>query len=113
MKRLCGALVLLFAAAIFTFAQDASTSKSKAMTGWVCDSKCVIQSGGKSTCDPTCTQKSGTAVFVSDKGPVMQIAQSQQNICQSKMGKHVKMMATVDEQQKELDHIHFLQESAP
>jgi hypothetical protein len=64
-------------------------SQTQTMTGWVCNTACVVEHSGAATCDPTCGSTTGTAVFVSDTGKVMDVAN--QNICASHMNKHVKI----------------------
>jgi len=62
------------------------------MDGTICNSQCVSQVSNRATCDPTCTDTSGDTVFVNDSGAVAPVANP--DICQSHMGKHVKMTAT-------------------
>ena len=63
------------------------------MMGTICNSACVVREANAPTCDTTCTDKSGPAVFVSDSGNVQKIAEQDQPMCKSHMGKHVKMKA--------------------
>jgi hypothetical protein len=51
------------------------------------------------TCDPLCTDKTGEAVLVDDQGNVKKIAN--QDMCNSHMGKHVKMTAVPNEKERE------------
>lgn len=67
----------------------AQASKPMEMTGWICNSTCVTQSAGKSTCDPTCKDKSGDAVFVDEQGKVSKI--TNQDMAKPNMGQKVKM----------------------
>jgi hypothetical protein len=85
---LCGAMLL--------FAQE---EKHQKMTGTICNSKCVVQQSGLPTCDPTCTDKSGDPVLVSDKGHVMKIENP--NMAMPHMNKHVTMMAVPSEKERE------------
>ena len=94
MKRIPWLLAIVAGLAMWVQAQTATSGGM--MSGWICDSGCVSQSAGKATCDQNCTQKTGTAVFISDKGTVTQI--QNQDMCQSHMGKHVKMKAKMDPQ---------------
>jgi len=59
------------------------------MTGTICDQKCVKQDADKASCDLTCTEKSGEAVFVDDQGKAWKVANPE--ICKGKMGKKVKV----------------------
>lgn len=87
--------VVVLCSASFMYAQ--SSSNQMQMSGTVCQSACVVNNSPEvSTCDPLCTIKGGTAVLVSDKGNVMQIAN--QDICQSHMGKHVTLTAAPAEE---------------
>ena len=80
---------------ILLFAQDQGTK----MAGTICNSQCVVQQSNLPTCDPSCTNKTGDAVFVSDSGKVMKIANQQ--MAMPRMGKHVTMMAAPTEQERE------------
>ncbi len=87
MKRNVALLTIVFSSLILLYAQD---NKVEEMTGWICNSACVTQSAGKSTCDATCKDKSGDAVFVDDQqGKVSKI--TNQNIVKGKMGQKVKV----------------------
>lgn len=88
-------LLGILSLAMLLFAQD----KGKQMTGTICSSECVVQQNNLPTCDPTCTVKSGPAVFVSDSGKVMQI--ENQQMAMPHMGKKVKMMAVPSEKERE------------
>lgn len=72
-------------------------SKMNSMAGWICNNKCVVQSGEKATCDKTCTEKDGEAVFVDDKGAVTKIAN--QSKVTADTGKHGKMKYKMDKDQ--------------
>ena len=67
--------------------------KGKAMTGWLCNSKCVKPDAGKNTCDKACTATDGDVVFIDSKGGVSNI--SNQDMVKSHAGKKVKMMAAM------------------
>jgi hypothetical protein len=83
---------LLLCSATLMFAQDKSQMQGQKMSGTICNSACVTQQSGLSTCDPTCTDKSGSCVFVSDKGTVMKVDNPE--MAMPHMGKHVTMMAS-------------------
>jgi|SRR5271165_7110637 len=95
MKRSAWLLVGVLCSATLLFAAD----KPMNMTGTICDKSCVTKVSGLNTCDPGCTTKSGTAVFVGNKGKVMQI--ENQDMATSHMGKSGKMKATPSEAQRE------------
>jgi len=88
MKRIAWLLVVLGSA---TLMHAQSSSKPMKMSGTVCNSSCVTQVDNLSTCDKDCTDTSGPAVFINDKGNVMKVAN--QDMCTSHMGKHVKLTA--------------------
>ncbi len=89
MKRLAWLFLAVLCSAVLLNAED------NTMSGWVCDSKCVVQNDNRATCDPTCTEKGDDAVFISDEGAVSTI--SNQDICTSHMNKHVKAKYTREE----------------
>src|ERR1700694_2349049 len=91
MKRIAWLFLVVLGSVIFLQAQ--SSANSMKLHGTVCNSACVTQVGNASTCDKDCTDTSGKAVLVDDQGNVKRIADQDQNICQSDMGKHVKMTA--------------------
>jgi len=88
-------LLALVCSATLLFAKD----KGKKMTGTICSSACVVKAERLPTCDPTCTAKSGDAVFISDSGSVMKIENP--DMAMPHMGKRVKMMATPTEKERE------------
>jgi len=92
MNRIAWLLTLVLCSTVFMYAGDSSTAKE--MNGTICDAQCVTQQSNLATCDTGCTTKSGEAVFVSDAGTVMKVAN--QDICQSHMGKHVKARGVMD-----------------
>jgi hypothetical protein len=75
-------------AAISLYAED--TGKATAMTGSLCNSKCVTQTANQSACDQSCADKSGDIVLVDDHGQVFKIVN--QDKVMSYAGKKVKMM---------------------
>jgi hypothetical protein len=86
MKRIVVLMILVLGMSTFLSAGD--KSKGTDMTGTICDQKCVKQDAGKSSCDLTCTEQSGEAVFLDDQGKAWKVANPA--ICQGKMGKKVK-----------------------
>jgi hypothetical protein len=111
MRRIVGMVLVVLCSVILVNAQ--SQSDAKAMSGTICPSACVTQGNNGATCSKSCTDTSSPAVFISDEGKVMRIAEENQNMCQSHMGKHVKMMAAPTkgtDQQEEL-RIFRMQES--
>lgn len=91
MKRI--AWLFLAALCAVTLAQAQSSEKAMEMHGTICRASCVTQVNNVATCDRTCTDKSGDAVFVDDQGNLHTIAADSQDMCQSHMAKHVTMMA--------------------
>lgn len=88
MKRIVWLLVAVLVSAISLYAED--TGKATAMTGRLCNSKCVTQSAGHAACDQNCADKSGDIVLVDDQGKVLKIANQDKVMPHS--GKRVKMM---------------------
>jgi hypothetical protein len=82
MKRLAWLFLAVLCSAILLNAED------NTMSGWVCDSKCVVQNNNRATCDPACTARGGDTVFISDEGAVSTV--SNPDVCASHMNKHVK-----------------------
>lgn len=80
-------LLMLVLASTMLFAQEKSQAIN--MTGTICDSKCVIQTGTQSSCDSNCTQSSNEAVFIDDNGKATKIANPEK--VKGYKGKHVKM----------------------
>jgi hypothetical protein len=99
MKRIAWLFLVVLGSAILMHAQ--SSTKSTEMSGTICQSSCVTQQDNLATCARDCTDKSGEAVLVDDQGIVHPIAQESQNMCQSNMGKHVKMTAVPTEGERE------------
>jgi hypothetical protein len=88
MRRIAWLFLIVLGSAIVMHAQN-----SMKLSGTVCNSACVTQVSDASTCDRGCTDTSGKAVLVDDSGNLMKIAEQDQGMCQSHMGKHVKMTA--------------------
>jgi hypothetical protein len=99
-KRIVILILTIFCTALSLAAQDSTTAgdqgKGKPMTGWICSSSCVVQQSEKATCDQSCT-KSGNPVFVDENGSVMKISKKADKMAKKNMGKHVKVMATMDD----------------
>lgn len=89
MKRTACLCLLFLFSAVLMYAQKSGAARE--MDGTICYAACVTQQSDLATCDPTCTNQTGAAVFVSDNGHVMQVAN--QDMCKSHMGQHVKMTA--------------------
>jgi hypothetical protein len=107
MKRSAGLLTIVLTALILVYAQD---NKSTEMTGWICNSSCVTQSAGQASCDATCKDKSGDAVFVGDSGKVTKIANP--DMVKGKMGQKVKVKCTMDKDKQEMEILQILQAAA-
>ena len=96
MKQTALLLAIVLGSAML-YAQQASQGVEKQeaqgieMTGTICDSKCVTQSGSQSACDLNCTKKGGEAVFIEENGKVTKIANPDK--VKGYMGKHVKTKA--------------------
>ncbi|HME32071.1 MAG TPA: hypothetical protein VKG65_04900 [Terriglobales bacterium] len=95
MKRIAWLFLGILWSATLLLAADKTMKK----TGTICDAQCVTKVSGLNTCDSSCTAKSGTAVFVDDKGTLMQI--ENQDMCKSHMNQHVKLTAVPSEAQRE------------
>lgn len=87
MKRIAPMLALLLCSLILS-GQQAAQQEMMEMTGTICNSKCVSQSGDRSVCDTNCKEKDGDAVFVGEDGKVTKIANPEK--VKGMMGKHVK-----------------------
>ena len=87
MKQTAGLLAIILGSTMWLCAQDKNNGSE--MTGWICNSKCVTQSAGKSACDQNCTDKSGDAVFIDDQGKATKIANPAK--VEEDMGKQVKV----------------------
>jgi hypothetical protein len=117
MKRIAGLVLAVFCSAILMCAQDTSnaqkSSMPKQMSGTICHANCVVQQSNLATCDQSCTDKTGGAVFVTDSGQVKKIAN--QEICKGHMEKHVKMSVAppTEGQREEALRILELNEQAP
>jgi hypothetical protein len=89
MRRIAWLFLVVLGSVILVQAQNSTHTME--LSGTVCRSTCVTKVNNVSTCDSSCTDKSGAAVLVDDQGNVRQVAN--QNMCTSHMGKHVKMTA--------------------
>jgi hypothetical protein len=77
-----------------------SDSEVKTKNGTICDAQCVTQVNARNTCDRSCTEKSGEAVFVDDDGTRMKI--ENQDMATPHMGQHVKMTCTEAQREQTL-----------
>lgn len=86
MKQIVCTMALVFVMSPFVFAGD--KNKGNEMTGTICDQKCVKQDADKASCDTSCTEQSGEAMFIDDQGKAWKVANPA--ICKGHMGKKVK-----------------------
>jgi hypothetical protein len=103
MKRFALLLTLILGSAVLYAQESKETDLTKPhdVTGTICDSKCVTQTGGQPACDASCTEKSGEPVFINDaSGKVTKIANP--DVCKGHMGKQVKMKARMMEDMKSM-----------
>jgi len=114
MRRMVLIFVAVLCTGIAAYADDMSqgkdAGKGSAMTGWLCNSKCVKPSGSKNTCDKACTATEGDVVFIDSNGNVDNIAN--QEMVKSHAGKKVKMMAAMNKDSKMLQVYQVVQEYA-
>ena len=90
MKRIACLMLMVSCCTILLMAAD----EANQMTGWLCDSKCVVQNDGRTACNQKCTEHSGNAVFIDDQGRIFQVANG--SSWDQYMNKRVKGMATMD-----------------
>jgi DNA replicative helicase MCM subunit Mcm2 (Cdc46/Mcm family) len=95
MKRIVLALLVVLGSTALMYAK----SGAREMTGTICDVKCVTRQSNLATCDTSCTETGGEAVFVDDQGGLHTVVN--QNMCKSHMNKRVKLMATPTEEERE------------
>jgi hypothetical protein len=107
MKRSVAFFVIVLGSLILLYAQDTKTME---MTGTICNSTCVNQNPGHATCDATCTDKSGDAVFVDDQGKVTKI--SNQDMVKGKMGQKVKVKCTMDKDREAMEILQVIEANA-
>ncbi len=107
MKRSAALFTIVLTSLILLYAQD---NKPMEMTGWICNSACVKQSAGQATCDATCTEKSGDAVFVDDAGKVSKI--SNQDMVKGKMGQKVKVKCQMSKDKEAMEILEVIQANA-
>lgn len=112
MRRMALLLVAMLCCGIVAYADEMGKSKDEgkgtAMTGWLCNSKCVKPSGSKNTCDKACTATDGDVVFIDSHGQVDNIAN--QDMVKEHAGKKVKMMAKMNKDSKMLEVYQVVQE---
>lgn len=115
MKRMALLLVVMLCAGIVAYADETGKGKDEgkgtAMTGWLCNSKCVKTSGNKGTCDKNCTATEGDVVFIDSHGKVENIAN--QEMVKSHAGKKVKMMAAMNKDSKMLQVSQVVEYAGP
>jgi hypothetical protein len=85
MKFIASLLTVVLGSALL-LAQD--MSKAVEMSGTICDSKCLDQSGDHPACNLKCSETSADAVFIDDNGKVTKIANPDK--VKGHKGKHVK-----------------------
>jgi hypothetical protein len=107
MKRSAALLTIVLTSLVLLYAQD---NKATQMTGWICNSACIAQSAGHATCDATCKDKSGDAMFVEDSGKVTKIANP--DMVKGKMGQKVKVKCTMNKDKEEMEILQILQSAA-
>jgi|SRR5271157_2173527 len=98
----------LFVGVLCSAALLSAADKQMKKTGAICDAGCVTKVNNVNTCDPSCTTKSGDAVFVDDKGTLMQI--ENQNMAKPHVGQHVKMTCTEAQRENTLRIIELSQQ---
>jgi len=95
----------LLCAGIFCFTgllcaqETANNPKPHEMSGTICNASCVTKADNLSTCDTSCTDKSGVSVLVDDQGNVKQIAN--QSMAKPHEGERMKMMVVPTEKERE------------
>ncbi len=107
MKRSSKLLLAILGLAALLIAAD-QNKETKKKHGTICDAQCVTKVNDLNTCDPTCTAKSGVAVFVDDDGTVMKI--ENQSMATSHMGKHVNVTCTEAQREQTLRILQLNQE---
>jgi hypothetical protein len=98
---------IVLASLVLLYAQD---NQPMEMSGWICNSTCVNQSAGHATCDASCTDKSGSAVFVEENGKVSTI--SNPDMVKGKMGQKVKVKCTKDKDKESMEILEVIQANA-
>jgi hypothetical protein len=99
MKRSTWWLLALLCVATSLFAQDAEKSKEKQVAGTICNSACVQPVNGVSTCNTSCTDRSGDVVLVDDLGKLKTIANPK--MATPHMNKQVKCTVVPTEKDRE------------
>jgi hypothetical protein len=98
MKRMAWLLIAVLCSAALLYASEPTgdkdeAGKGKQVSGWLCNSKCVTNSGNKASCKKDCSESGGDVVFIDSKGAVMKI--ENQDKVMSMAGKKVKMKAAM------------------
>jgi hypothetical protein len=107
MKRSAMLFTIVLTSLILLYAQD---NQPMEMSGWICNSTCVNQTAGHATCDASCTDKSGAAVFVEDNGKVTTI--SNPDMVKGKMGQKVKVKCTKAKDKESMEILELIQANA-
>lgn len=55
---------IVLALAGFAYADESSNNATVTMTGYICDSKCVVRKADQATCSNKCSEASGEYVFL-------------------------------------------------
>ena len=97
MKRMAWLLIAVLCSAVLLHASEPKgdkdeAGKGKQLSGWLCNSKCVVNTGSKTSCKKDCSE-GGDVVFIDSKGAVMKI--ENQDKVTSMAGKKVKMKAAM------------------
>ncbi|MGC2322710.1 MAG: hypothetical protein WA463_08790 [Terriglobales bacterium] len=115
MRRMVLIFVAMLCMGIAAYADDMGKGKDEgkgsAMTGWLCNSKCVKPSGSKNTCDKACAAAEGDVVFIDSNGKVDNIAN--QDMVKPHAGKKVKMMAAMNKHSKMLEVSQVVEYAGP
>lgn len=101
MRRIATLVAFALWTTMLVSAQDGA--KGTEMYGVICDQKCIKQDAEKASCDLSCTEKSGDAVFLDDQGKVWKVANPA--VCKGKMGKRVKIHG---EKMRDSENVMFL-----
>ena len=64
---------IVLALASLAYADEGSNNATVTMTGYICDSKCVVQNADQATCRNKCSESSGEYVFLTGQN-VLQIS---------------------------------------
>jgi len=107
MKRSALLFTIILASFALLYAQQ---NKPMEMTGVICNSACVSQSGGQATCNANCADKSGDAVFVEDNGKITKI--SNPEVVKGKMGQKVKVKCNMSKDKQAMEILEVILSNA-